>query len=335
MAQIFLTENQATLGIDNGRFYIKHPDGSTESVPFESADSIAVFGGAQVTTQAITECLMRGVPVQYYSQSGSYFGRLTSTSHINVTRQKAQVHCTENAAFCLSFAQRVLGAKIRNQTTLLRRYARTQEKSIIPETNTMLAAVQAMKQADTVEKCMGHEGHAARIYFQTLGALVQPPDFRFTGRSRQPPLDAFNSMLSLGYTMLMNEVYGALEAKGLNPYFGLIHADKEKHPTLASDLMEEWRAVIVDSTVMSLVNGKEVSPEMFYTHPERAGIFLNRDGLKVFIRKIEGKFAQSMQYLSYAAFPVTLRRALFMQAGELCKAIEQGDPTLYSPVVIR
>ena len=102
---------------------------------------------------------------------------------------------------------------------------------------------------------MGYEGAAARIYFSTLGKLIDS-EFIFSGRNKRPPLDPFNSMISLGYSIILNEIYGKLEGKGLNPYFGILHKDREKHPTLASDMMEEWRAVLIDTLVMGMLNGQ-------------------------------------------------------------------------------
>jgi CRISPR-associated protein Cas1 len=182
---------------------------------------------------------------------------------------------------------------------------------------------------------MGYEGSAAREYFKALNKLISVSEFKFSGRSRRPPQDAFNSLLSLGYSLLMNELYGAIESRGLHPYFGFVHSDREKHPTLASDLMEEWRAVIVDSVVMSLVNGREISIGNFYTREEEPGIFIDRDGMKIFIAKLEKKFSADNKYLSYADYSVSFRRAINMQVGELVKAIEAGDPELYSPVAVR
>lgn len=109
---------------------------------------------------------------------------------------------------------------------------------------------------------MGCEGNAAKNYFAALPKLVQP-EFRFSGRTKQPPKDAFNSMLSLGYTMLLYEIYSEIENRGLTPYIGFLHSDRDGHPALASDLMEEWRSVIVDSAVLSLVQGGEIHISQF------------------------------------------------------------------------
>ena len=191
-----------------------------------------------------------------------------------------------------------------------------------------------------IEKCvnvsqlMGYEGMAAREYFKTLGRLIAT-EFSFEKRSRRPPKDAFNSMISLGYSILMNEIYGKLEAKGLNPYFGILHSDKEKHPTLASDFMEEWRAVISDSTAMSMINGHEIHKDDFYQPDGDEGIYLTTDGFKSFIRKFEGKLQTASRYLPYVDYSVNFRRAMDIQVSAYCNVLKTGDPSLYKPVIIR
>ena len=142
-------------------------------------------------------------------------------------------------------------------------------------------------------------------------------------------------MFSLGYSILMNEIYSKIELKGLNPYFGLLHRDAEKHPTLASDLMEEWRAVIVDATVMSLINGHEIQKEDFVCNQDEPGCFLTRSGLKSFLNKLEKKLQTEVRYLKYVDYAVSFRRAIFLQIEQLVKAIEKGDASLYEPIQIR
>ena len=145
----------------------------------------------------------------------------------------------------------------------------------------------------------------------------------------------FNSMISLGYSILMNEVYCKIEMKGLNPYFGFIHRDAEKHPTLASDMMEEWRAVIVDATAMSMINGHEIQKEHFNFSMDEPGCYLTRDGLKIYLNKLERKFQTEVRYLKYVDYAVSFRRGIFLQMEHLAKAIEEGNANLYEPITIR
>lgn len=157
----------------------------------------------------------------------------------------------------------------------------------------------------------------------------------FHGRSRRPPLDEFNSMIGLGYSVLMNEIYGKIEEKGLNPYFGFMHRDAENHPTLVSDLMEEWRAVIVDATVMSIINGNEVSKDEFNNNLEEPGCYLNKKGVGILIKKLERKLQTDVRYLDYIDYPVDFRHAMLLQVNQLIKAMESEDASLYHPILIR
>ena len=150
-----------------------------------------------------------------------------------------------------------LYAKVKNQEALLRRYARSKEQDLTEEIKMMDICCRKIRKSLSYSQMMGYEGSAARYYFQGLSKVVDDR-FHFSGRSKRPPKDEFNAMLSLGYSILMSEIYGMLVSKGLNPYFGFIHRDREKHPTLASDMIEEWRAVIVDAVTMSLINGHEI-----------------------------------------------------------------------------
>lgn len=148
-------------------------------------------------------------------------------------------------------------------------------------------------------------------------------------------MDPFNSLISLGYSIILNELYGKIEGKGLNPYFGVMHKDREKHPTLASDLMEEWRAVLIDTTALSMLNGHELVKEDFYTGIDQPGVFLEKDGFRKYIQKLEGKFRTENKYLSYIDYGVSFRRAMDLQVNQFVKAIETENVEEYMPVIIR
>ena len=149
-----------------------------------------------------------------------------------------------------------------------------------------------------------------------------------------PPKDPFNSMLSLGYTLLMHEIYGLIEGHGLNAYAGFLHQDREKHPTLASDLMEEWRAVIVDSVVLSLIQGHEISIDGFQDDHETGGILLMNDTFRIFVRKYEKKLRSEIRYLQSQGSQ-SYRALLNQQVLLFAKAIDEEDPEIYKAVRIR
>ena len=154
-------------------------------------------------------------------------------------------------------------------------------------------------------------------------------------RSRRPPLDPFNSMLSFGYSMLLREIQVSLETHGLNSYFGFFHRDAEKSPSLACDLIEEWRAVIVDATVMSAVNKHIIRREHFEQEDGKPGIYFTKEGVRIFIERMEQKLSTKIQYLPYIDYPLDFRHAIDMQAVQLIKAMEAEDAPLYQPLWIR
>lgn len=259
MSLLYVNENGAVIGIESNRCFVKYSDGLKKTIPIETLESITIMGQAQMTTQCVQECLNRGIPVSYFSKGGSYFGRLQSTGHINVERQRQQCVLYETD-FALDFSKRIIQAKLKNQMVVLRRYEKSKNISVGESLKMLHICRQKIENCKTIPEIMGYEGQGAKAYFEGLAALIEPA-FVFHGRNKRPPRDEFNSMISLGYSVIMNELYGKIEEKGLNPYFGFLHRDKEKHPTLASDLMEEWRAVIVDSTVMSMINGHEIQKD--------------------------------------------------------------------------
>lgn len=319
----------------DGRITVIQSDDLLRTLPIESVEGITIIGNGQMTTPCIGECLKRGISIQYYSSKGAYFGKLSSTKHVNTKRQRLQVRLTEDKTFALTLSKIILQAKLNNQIVLLRRYQRNSKIHVNEEINTIKRLKDKISSGKDLPEISGYEGNAARAYFKGLNNLINVSEFKFNGRNRRPPKDPFNSLLSFGYTILLNDIYGAIESRGLNPYFAFLHQDREKHPTLSSDLIEEWRPIIVDSIAMALINGREISIENFYRDKATRGVYFTKEGLKKYILKIEKRLDTSMRYLNYIDYPVSFRRAIDMQVLQLCKAIEEKDPNLYQPVIIR
>ncbi len=333
MTNLYINESNATISVSDNYITVVYKDGMFKQIPIETLESINIFGKAHITTPCVVQCLKKGINILYYSKGGVYFGRLGSTEHVNVERQRkqCQIYRTE---FALALACKIISAKIHNQRIVMKRYERTSDVNL-DEEDKMLKILEgkAMK-SSSVEQLMGNEGIAAKYYFQGLAKVVDD-EFSFNGRNRRPPRDPFNSMMSLGYSMLMNEIYGKIVSRGLNPYFGFMHADREKHPTLASDLMEEWRAVIVDAMVMSLVNGNEIHTTHFENGLDDPGIYLTGDGMKIFIKKYDKKIKTQAKYLEKVPNPVSFRRAMDIQISNFIDAMENMDCDLYNPIRIR
>ena len=333
MSYLYVVEQGSVLGIEANCVKVVLKDQRCSKVPIENLESVSIFGHSQMTTQCMVECLKRDIPVAFYARNGTYFGHLETTRHIRAERQRKQ-DALYDSDFSLEIAKKIIAAKIHNQEVLLRRYARNKECDLEEEFKQITISASKIERCDSVERIMGYEGIAARFYFHGLSKLVEP-EFAFHGRSKRPPKDEFNALLSFGYSIVMNEIYGKIVNNGLNPYFGFIHKDHEQHPTLASDLMEEWRAVIVDALVMSLVNGHEINKEHFVNASGENGYYLGNAGMKIFISRMEKKLNTQSRYLSYVDYVVDFRRAMELQIGEMVKAIDARNASLYKPLWIR
>lgn len=330
MCTINLMENGALVSKKCGRIVITKQEDIT-SIPIETIDGINVYGKPQMTTQCIEECLKRGIPISFYSSYGGYLGGFNAIDSINVGRQRLQSRFNETEA-SFEIARKIIHAKISNQIVLLRRYSRDMCEDVNKEISNMNSFRQKSLSSDRIDQLMGYEGMAARCYFAALSKLVNP-EYAFNGRSKHPPKDKFNSLLSYGYSLLYKEFYGMIKASGLNPYFGFIHSDKEYHAALVSDMIEEWRAVIIDSLVMGMINGNEMAKDDF-AQAEGETSYLSRNGIKKFNNKYSRKMNKVTSY--YPGHPnITYRKMMDMQIKSLIHAIEMDDSGMYTPIMIR
>lgn len=331
MSFVYITEENAKLQKKGGRYVVGRNLEVVMEIPEEVLEGLVLIGRVQVSAEAIASLLENGVPVTWMSHTGKYYGRLSSTAHVDVFRQQKQI-LLQKSPFFLLLGKKCIEAKVHNQLTILRRYNRRAESGEIESAIKNILAVRShIGTAENSEKLMGFEGIIAKTYFASLGKLM-PEGFEFSKRSKRPPLDPFNSMLSFGYTLLMYEIYTAIENVGLNPYFGYLHALKNHHPALASDLMEEWRAVIVDSMVLGLLRHNEIKIEHFYTKEEGTGIYLTREGRRIFLRAFEKRMRQENKYMDVS---LSFRKSILHQAGLFAQAMMAENPDIYKPLRVR
>lgn len=334
MSYVYIQDDGATIHIDGGRLKVLKNDTSSVEVPVEIIEGLSIIGNAHMTTPCMKACLKRGISTTFFSKYGTYYGKLSSVTHRNVKREKQQMILFDDTEFSLELTKRILEGKINNQLITLKRCARG--KNILLDENIKFLSIARgkMKTAKSIESAIGYEGLAAKYYFQGLSSLL-PSEFQFQGRSTRPPKDPFNAMISFGYTLLLGQIYGQLEMRGLNPYIGFLHQDRRKHPALVSDMMEEWRSIIVDSIVVHMIQRKEIVNEHFYQKKDEKGIFLQDDGLKILIQKLEKKMGTKQSYIVKQKEKQDFRRAIGYQIDQLVQVIEKGDPTKYQPIKIR
>ncbi len=327
MSFVYVTEHGALIKLSGGKIIVEKNKKILAEVPKNTIDGLVLLSSVQITSQAIVEFLRIGIPVTWISSTQKFYGRLESMSNVNVARQARQIKL-QDSKFYLAMAQKIIETKIHNQQVILRRYNRRKNSDNVQKNIRAMETISKfIPKTILINRIMGYEGVAAKNYFSALGEMVSK-EFSFEKRTRRPPRDMFNSMLSFGYSLLMSEVHTAINNSGLHPYFGFMHAMKEHHPTLASDLMEEWRPVLIDSMVMSLVNHNEIKQNCFESE-KIDGIYLNSTGQKIFLNAYEKKL-QTISENKYS-----YRHSLRMQAESYARALMAGDVKKYEPFKIR
>jgi CRISPR-associated protein Cas1 len=328
---LYLLENGATLNKEGERFIVSRHGDVLLQVPMLHIDQIMVFGNVQITTPALHECLERGIPVMLLSGRGRFFGVIDPLDAQSVPLQRAQFAVECNAPARLALARPLIAGKITNGRTFLGRLARARQTNLEAPLAALKSAAQAAGQAADLDVLRGIEGAAARAYFAAWQTVL-PAKWQFRGRNRQPPTDPVNALLSYGYTVVFYNVLALVRARGLNPHVGVLHDVRPGHPALASDLMEEFRAPVVDAVVMDLIFNGKLEPGDF-SWPETPGQpCLMADGSRRhFIHLLEQKLNTTV---SHAGQRLDYRRWMDMQVLQYAAALR--TPALpYVPFAIR
>lgn len=326
MLNMYITQQDMKVCIDDGKFRFK-ADKEERTIPSELIDSFTIYGNVQFSSGALRHCLSKGIPVCFLSSFGKVYGSLAPAEASYSERIIKQVHFSEDEARTLEFSKRIISAKIRNQRTVLDRYSKGKNEV----SDRLKLYSEKIWQCDSVAEIMGFEGSAARLYFEALGKIVRP-DFAFSTRTRRPPKDPFNALISFGYTRLSYEIESRLVAYGLNTGIGFMHKERGNTPALVCDLMEEWRAPVVDSIALSLIQGNEVKAGDFYK-TDNGGIYLGKEIIKKFSAKYEQKMASPLSYI--IGEDITYRECIGRQISLIAHCIDKGDASDYSPIRIR
>ena len=272
---------------------------------------LVLQGGVYLTGPALHELMARGIPVTWLSHGGWFLGHTVGLGHKNVELRSAQFRASFDERHCLRLARDLVAAKIRNQRTLLRRNWKRGE---LPEAllGEFRRDIDAAERAHDLPQLLGAEGNAAARYFRHFGRMLSAPaegdghradewPFDFERRTRRPPTDPVNALLSYAYSLLARSVAVTLTAVGFDAYRGFYHQSRYGRPALALDLMEPFRPLIADSVVLSAINNGELVGADFV----RAGgaVNLNERGRRAFIAAFERRMSQEITHpiFGYAA----------------------------------
>ena len=303
-------------------------------IPAIHVDQVMVFGNSQITTQAMNFCLLENIPIYLLSGKGRFYGVVDSHSTDPVLLHKNQFLMADDPAFCLNLARTFVRGKLINSRVVLQRLARRRNAPALKKSAGDLKAITGqLDSAVTLDQLRGFEGIGARYYFGALADTLDPL-WCFRGRVRQPPTDPVNAMLSYGYTLLFYNIYSFLRARGLNPNVGYLHPLRAGHPALASDLIEEFRAPVVDAVVFKMVFTDKISPDDF-SFPSLPGepCKLGGQARAKFIRSFEKKLNASITH-PVSKLRLDYRRCIEHQVRELARVI-RGRQAVYRPMVLR
>lgn len=331
---LYLLKHGSVLGKESERFVIKYQGEVQQEIPAIHVDQIMVFGNAQITTQVMQLSLQKRIPIFLLSGNGRFYGVVDSFDTEPVILHQQQFSLAADRGFCLKLAIAILRGKLANSRVILRRFSRHhQTPELIAAAKQLTAMIKRLENAENLDQLRGFEGSAARIYFQAFAASLDS-EWQFEKRIKKPPTDPLNAMLSYGYTLLFYNIYSLLRSQGLNPHVGVLHPLRQGHPALASDMMEEFRSLVVDSVVFNIAINHKLSPNDFIL-PNKPGepCLLNKQARKYFITQLENKLNARLKH-PVSGLQLDYRRCIEHQINHLVAVIRQTTPD-YLPMIVR
>jgi CRISPR-associated protein Cas1 len=345
-AVLYLQEPGSHVGKRSEHLIVRKDGEELQRVPLAATRQVVVFGNVQVSTQAL-ECLAAlQIPVVYITGYGRFIAALQPAPTKNVMLRVDQFRHFADPQRALTLAKAVVKAKIANQRTLLMRCLRSRSPddatgaessrgSDEPAAQAMADLLTRIDRITDPAVLLGTEGQAAALYFSQFGRMIKAPapgrEFDFTSRNRRPPRDPVNCLLSFAYALLLKDCFSALCAVGFDPYCGFFHAGRHGKPSLALDLMEEFRAVIADSVVLTLINNGSITPKDFLVWREACQ--LTEDGRKRFFQTYEQRKATVVTHPVFG-YKMAYGRMLEVQARMLAAHL-RGDIPEYTGFTVR
>jgi CRISPR-associated protein Cas1 len=348
MPPLYITTQGAKLRYSQRRLIVEQDERLIAAVPVVHVDQVLIFGNISVTTPALSYLLESETDTVFLTLQGRYKGRLVGPSGGNGQLRLRQYARVLEPAYALETARAIVRAKLANTRTLLMRYARRiaepelagvgaraleRARALGGAADQLDALLASLARAQSVNAISGHEGRGAAIYFGVFRHLIEGREWRFEGRNRRPPRDPVNALLSFGYTILTHNMEAAVRTVGLDPYLGFLHQVAYNRPSLALDLVEEFRPIVVDSVVLRCLNANLIRPQHFDEHGQPDYPVVMRDeGRAILIRELEARLALEFRHPETGE-RVTYRRCLELQVRQLARCLQGGE--IYRPFTVR
>lgn len=289
---IYVSEHGAKIGVEKSALTIRGSDGTKTRVPMASIERVVILGRASISNQAMARCTAVGIRITAMHTSGRVRFVVGGPTTGNVHLRVAQVRVADSPEQALRVARNIVAAKIQNSRAALQRWSwdsKGVDRRLLERCVDQLGdRLHGLAGADDLDTVRGFEGESARQYFKGLGNYMNPAatGFRFDQRSRRPPRDPANALLSFAYGLLVTETTGAIESVGLDPQIGFLHGLRPGRPSLALDLVEELRSPFADRFVVGLVRLRQIRMEHLDQLPGGAWR-LTSEGLDMVLQKWE------------------------------------------------
>jgi len=335
---LYITSDDAYVHKERETFIVKINDQKVFQAPIQSIENIVCFGFKALSPSLMAFCAENNVGISYLLENGKFLARVYGAQQGNVLLRKAQYAISENEYESLKIAKPIIAAKVTNFRSLLLRHQRNHPESsndeIILAAETMGRRLTSIHQSETLEELRGYEGECATLHFGVLSSLIttQQEDFTFTQRSKRPPLDPANALLSFLYAILANDCRSALETVGLDPQVGFLHQDRPGRPSLALDLMEEFRAYLGDRVMLNLINLKQVTIKNFDIR-ESGEVRISDEARKTLLTAYQKKKQEEITH-PFLGEKMTIGLLPHIQAQLLARYI-RGDIEDYPPFYLK
>jgi CRISPR-associated protein Cas1 len=336
LSTLYLTDHRARVGVRKDSLVISGSDGM-QRVPMKALDGVVMFGGGQISSQAMSACVKQGIRISSLSRGGKVRFVLGGPTKGNVHLRVAQYRSADDAPRTLDVSRWLVAGKLQNCRCLLRRWTwdadgleREHLRRITAEVERGIVGLTDTRDDNHVR---GIEGEGTRRYFKGMRVHLTGvgSPFDFGSRSRRPPRDPINALLSFVYAIVLTEVAGALEAVGLDPQVGFLHGVRPGRPSLALDILEEFRPSLADRLVVRMVARNQLKSRHFL-HTEGGAYYLNEEGRKLVLTSYEAFKGEDVDHLLLGR-PVPRWALPTIQATLMARYL-RGDVPAYAPYVM-
>ncbi len=335
---LYITSDDAYVRKERETFIVEVNHEKVFQAPTHSIENIVCFGFKPLTPALMAYCAENSVGISYLSETGKFLARVYGAQQGNVLLRKAQYAMADDEFLSLAIARPIIAAKVSNYRSLLLRHQRNHpdhcSEEVVLAAETMGRRLTNIQQSENLDELRGYEGECATLYFGVLSSLItaQNEDFIFTKRTKRPPLDSANALLSFLYAILANDVRSALETVGLDPQVGFLHQLRSGRPSLALDIMEEFRAYLGDRIMLNLINLKQVSKKDFEIR-ESGEVRMSDEARKAVLNAYQKKKQEEITH-PFLGEKMTIGLLPHVQAQLLARYI-RGDITEYPPFYLK